>query len=109
MLVDLEKIKIAFLNIIINAVDAMEEGKGVLCIGIQSGPNIHEVIIRDNGCGMNEEVTGRLFEPYFTSKPNGVGLGLASANAIIQSHKGSIRVESKVNDGTTFTISLPSL
>jgi PAS domain S-box-containing protein len=109
VLVDLEKIKIAFLNIILNAIEAMEEGKGILCITVKSKPDFHEVFIRDNGCGMNEEVTSRLFEPYFTSKPNGVGLGLASASAIIQSHKGSIRVESKVGEGTTFIISFPSL
>ncbi|NOT76027.1 MAG: response regulator [Cyclobacteriaceae bacterium] len=108
-LLDLEKIKIAFLNIILNAVEAMEEGKGVLTITIISSPVIHKVIIGDNGCGMNEETTSRLFEPYFTSKPNGVGLGLASAIAIIQSHKSTISLVSKVNEGTVFTISFPAL
>jgi PAS domain S-box-containing protein len=109
VLVDQEKIKIAFLNIILNAIEAMEEGKGVLRVEVKSRPNVHEVIISDNGCGMSEEVSARLFEPYFTAKPNGVGLGLSSAFAIIQSHKSTIEVASKVNEGTVFTISFPSL
>jgi len=109
VLVDLEKIKIAFLNIILNAVEAMEEGKGILQIGITSNVTIHEVTISDNGCGMSQGVTEKLFEPYFTSKPNGIGLGLASASAIIQSHKSGIRVSSVVGEGTVFTISFPSL
>jgi signal transduction histidine kinase len=81
----------------------------VLRIEVKSRPNVHEVIISDNGCGMSEEVSARLFEPYFTAKPNGVGLGLSSAFAIIQSHKSTIEVASKVNEGTVFTISFPSL
>jgi len=108
-LIDLEKIKIAFLNIFLNAIEAMEEGKGVLKIAIESKSDFHEVTIGDNGCGMSEAVTSRLFEPYFTAKPNGVGLGLASALAIIQSHKSTIRVESKLKEGTTFTVAFPSL
>lgn len=108
-LIDLEKIKIAFLNILLNAIEAMEEGKGVLKIAVESKSDFHEVTIADNGCGMSEEVTSRLFEPYFTAKPDGVGLGLASALAIIQSHKSTIRVESKLKEGTMFTIAFPSL
>ena len=108
-LVDLEKIKIAFLNVVLNAIEAMEEGKGVLSISIDSKPDFHEVTIADNGCGMSEEVTNRLFEPYFTAKPNGVGLGLASSLAIVQSHKGTIRVESRLKEGTRFIIAFPAL
>ncbi|CAN5471805.1 hypothetical protein BH10BAC4_BH10BAC4_04120 [soil metagenome] len=109
VLVDLDKIKIAILNIILNAIEAMEEGKGVLHITIKSKPDFHEVIISDNGCGMSEETAARLFEPYYTSKSTGVGLGLASAFAIIQSHKSTIAVASKLTEGSVFTISFPSL
>jgi PAS domain S-box-containing protein len=108
-LIDLERIKIAFLNILLNAVEAMEEAKGHLKISLASKEDFHEVTIADNGCGMSEEITSHLFEPYFTAKPNGVGLGLPSALAIIQSHKGAIHVESKPNDGTVFTITFPAL
>ncbi len=108
-LVDLEKIKMALLNIILNAVEAMDADKGVLEIAIQSTDGVNAITIKDNGSGMSKEVANRLFEPYFTSKPNGVGIGLATTHAIIESHKGSIDVLSSVGQGTTFTISFPAL
>src|SRR5690606_24862320 len=73
---DVEKLKLAFLNIIINSVEAMEEDKGVLTITLESGKDSHIVKIRDNGTGIAEENLSKLFEPYFTSKRNGLGLGL---------------------------------
>jgi signal transduction histidine kinase len=108
-LVDLEKIKMALLNIILNAVEAMDAHKGVLDITIQSTLGANTITIKDNGSGMSKEVANRLFEPYFTSKPNGVGIGLATTHAIIESHKGSIDVLSSIGQGTTFTISFPAL
>ncbi len=108
-LVDVDKIKVALLNIILNAIEAMEADKGVLHIEIQTVDNSHEVTIQDNGCGMSEEVLNRLFEPYFSSKTYGVGIGLASTVGIIKSHKGTIAVKSTVGAGTVFTISLPAL
>ncbi|MDB5251011.1 MAG: rane protein [Flaviaesturariibacter sp.] len=104
-----EKLKIAFLNIIINGVEAMpNSGSGVLQIDIESTGSLHTVIIRDNGCGIPEENISRLFEPYYTSKRNGMGLGLAATLNILQSHKAQIDVTSVVNQGTTFTIAFPS-
>jgi PAS domain S-box-containing protein len=108
-LLDKEQIKIAFLNIIINAIEAMKENEGVLDICILNKTDFHEVIIKDNGCGMDQDTANKLFEPYFTSKPNGLGLGLATTQAIIQSHKASIDVTSKINEGTTFKIKFTSL
>lgn len=109
VLVDLEKIKVALLNIFINAIEAMETDKGVLEIAIQSTSGVHQITIKDNGTGMSKEVADRLFEPYFTSKPNGVGIGLATTRAVIQSHKGNIAVASEPLEGTIFTISFPAL
>ncbi|MFN2439258.1 MAG: ATP-binding protein [Chitinophagaceae bacterium] len=103
-----EKLKIAFLNIIINAVEAMSAGNGELDIIINSSDSVHTVIVRDNGSGIPEDSLTRLFEPYFTSKRNGMGLGLASTLNILQSHKAQIDVTSTVNVGTTFTISFPA-
>lgn len=103
-----DKLKIAFLNIIINAVEAMPAGNGELDIDITTNNIIHTVVIRDNGCGIPEEHISRLFEPYFTSKRNGMGLGLAATLNILQSHKANIDVTSVVNQGTTFTISFPA-
>jgi PAS domain S-box-containing protein len=103
-----EKLRIAFLNIIINAVEAMEVGRGELDIDINTEDGTHTVIVKDNGCGIPEEHISRLFEPYFTSKRNGMGLGLAATLNILQSHRAQIDVTSVVNSGTTFTISFPS-
>jgi len=102
--VDPEKVQLAFLNIIINAVEAMEEEKGKLKITIFSTDEEHVVEITDNGSGINEENMQRLFEPYFTSKRNGMGLGLASTLNIIQSHNAHIDVKSELGVGTTFII-----
>ena len=103
-----EKLRIAFLNIIINAVEAMEPGKGTLSISVESLKNMQVVVIRDNGCGIPEENLSRLFEPYFTSKRNGMGLGLAATLNILQSHRANIDVSSVLKQGTTFTISFPA-
>jgi PAS domain S-box-containing protein len=99
---DAEKLKIAFLNIIINAVEAMEEGKGRLHISVKEQGEEWQVTIRDNGCGIEDEALGKLFEPYFTSKKNGLGLGLASTLSILQAHKATIDVETKPGSGTAF-------
>jgi PAS domain S-box-containing protein len=102
-----EKVRIAFLNIVINAIEAMESGKGILTITIDKVKDMHAVTIKDNGCGIPEENLSRLFEPYFTSKRNGMGLGLASTLNILQSHKANIDVTSELKQGTTFIISFP--
>jgi signal transduction histidine kinase len=107
IMADAEKLKLALLNVVINAVEAMEEGKGVLNIALDSIDNKAVLTITDNGCGISEETISRLFEPYFTQKRNGVGLGLAFTLNIIQSHKAEIDVTSKPNEGTQFIISFP--
>ncbi len=102
---DKDKLKLALLNFVINAVEAVEEKTGELKISIDSKENKHILNIKDNGCGIPEEHLSRLFEPYFTTKRNGIGLGLASSLNILQSHKAKIDVRSGVNAGTQFTIS----
>jgi signal transduction histidine kinase len=102
---DKDKLKLALLNFVINAVEAVEEKTGELKISINSRENRHILNIKDNGCGIAEEHLSRLFEPYFTTKRNGIGLGLASSLNILQSHKAKIDVRSALNTGTQFTIS----
>lgn len=104
--VDKEKIKIAFLNIIVNALEAMETGKGLLEFRTRKVGNRCQVEIRDNGIGMDEETQARLFEPYFTAKKKGNGLGLTNTQNIILNHKGNINVRSKPGQGTTFIVTL---
>ncbi|MCY7349113.1 MAG: PAS domain S-box protein [Cytophagaceae bacterium] len=104
---DKPKIEIAFLNIIMNAVEAMEENTGMLTISIDCADSRSRITITDNGTGISKENISRLFEPYFTSKNNGIGLGLAATLNIIQSHQGAIEVESEEGVGTTFIVSFP--
>ena len=104
ILVDQEKIKIAFLNIIVNAIEAMNE-YGTLHITTQTKNNRCITIISDNGKGMTKADVGRLFEPYFTTKEKGTGLGLTNTQNIILSHNANISAESEPGKGTSFTIS----
>ncbi len=102
--VDQEKIKIAFLNIIVNAIEAMEPEKGVLTVSSRDENGKCVVEIHDNGIGMDLITISKLFEPYFTTKTKGNGLGLANTQNIIVNHKGTITVDSKPGQGSTFTI-----
>jgi PAS domain S-box-containing protein len=101
---DKDKLKLALLNFVINAVEAVPENTGELKIAIDSKDSKHTLYIKDNGCGIAEENLSRLFEPYFTTKRNGIGLGLASSLNILQSHKAKIDVQSVINSGTQFAI-----
>lgn len=104
VLVDQEKIKISFLNIIVNAIEAMNDA-GTLYISTENRNERCVVKITDTGKGMSKEDLTKLFEPYFTTKPKGNGLGLTNTQNIILSHNAKINVESELGKGTTFTIS----
>ncbi len=105
--VDKSKLKLAFLNIIINALEAMENiTNAILTLETKSHNDKCYVLISDTGTGLNADSISRLFEPYFTSKPKGNGLGLTNTQNIILNHKGDIQVKSKEGQGTTFTIIL---
>jgi len=103
--VDKSKLIIAFTNLVINAIEAMETNKGELAVSIATLPTTYCVSIRDNGKGIPDEFLPKLFEPFFTSKKNGMGLGLAACYSIIESHQGSIHVETKLDKGSNFIIS----
>jgi len=107
---DKDKLKIAFSNILINAIEAMEENEieGELAVSLYGSPGTVAVSIQDNGIGISEENLPKLFDPFFTLKKNGIGLGLATTYSILQSHKANIQVESKVNKGTNFIINFNS-
>ena len=104
--VDLERMKIAFLNIIVNAIEAMEPGSGILQLKTFNREDKCMISITDNGMGLDEESLSKVFEPYFTSKTRGTGLGLTNTQNIILNHNGHISLESKKGIGTTFTIQL---
>ena len=104
-----EKLKLAFLNVLVNAIEAVEPNVGRVDIKITCDEEFYRVTLSDNGCGIPRENIGSLFEPYFTSKKNGIGLGLATTLNIIKAHFGEIEVTSETNKGTVFTITLPVL
>jgi signal transduction histidine kinase len=104
IMADAEKLKLALLNIVVNAIEAMKEGEGDLAISVNTTADNVILKIADNGSGISEEHIARLFEPYFTQKRNGVGLGLAFTLNILQSHGANIEVSSVEGQGTVFTI-----
>lgn len=104
--VDEERIKIAFLNIIVNAIEAMEAGKGILQIATTARNNKCVVMIKDNGPGIDKDSLSKLFEPYFSGKAKGTGLGLTNTQNIILNHKGQISIESEPGQGATFAVTL---
>ena len=105
VMADKEKLRIAFLNILINAVEAVPAQSGVITIAIrEETPQQYKVSINDNGGGIPEENISRIFEPYFTSKTNGFGLGLAATWNILQSHRAGVDVTSQLGEGTSFML-----
>src|SRR5204862_7059029 len=95
-----------FLNLILNAIDATgRDGKIDLEVVLTSGGV--EVIVRDDGCGIAPEQAGRLFQPYFTTKKHGTGLGLFVTRRLVTDHGGTIDFESAPGRGTVFRVNLP--
>jgi PAS domain S-box-containing protein len=106
VLADEPKLTIAILNILINAIEAVKADTGVIEMHSDCNGKKCYIIVEDNGCGIDEEFLKKVFDPYYTSKPNGMGLGLATSQNIIHTHEGKIDVETRVNKGTKFTIEL---
>jgi PAS domain S-box-containing protein len=97
-----------FVNLIVNAVDAMPRG-GRLAITCKQNESRLQLEFSDNGTGMPDEVRQKIFEPFFSTKgAHGTGLGLSVSYSIIERHEGSIKVASETGNGTTFMIDLPA-
>ena len=105
ILLDREKIKIALLNIIINGLEAMQPGTGVLRVSAELRNGSVVALISDNGKGIAQEDIEKLFDPFYTDKPGGMGLGLTSTKNILNSHNADVEVVSAIGEGTTFCIS----
>ena len=95
-----------FLNLVINAVEAMSEGGELAIATLRDGDRVR-VRFSDSGPGVNSEEAKKIFEPFYTTKRSGTGLGLAVSYGIIQRHGGDITVESTPGHGATFVVSLP--
>ncbi len=107
VMVDGGQIQQVFVNVILNALEAMPEG-GRLEIRARGKDDFVTVEFTDTGGGIPESVVGKIFEPLFTTKAKGIGLGLAMSKSIMERHGGDIGVRSKEGKGTTFTLSLPT-
>ena len=102
------QIQQVFVNLFVNAAHAMPDGGVVSITYLKINDECH-IKVKDNGCGMSIDTQTQLFNPFFTTKSvgQGTGLGLSISYSIIQSHKGDIKVESSLGEGTTFTVILP--
>jgi nitrogen fixation/metabolism regulation signal transduction histidine kinase len=105
---DRERLKSCLSNIAINALQAMPNG-GTLRAHIARTDGSVEVTMSDTGIGISEDALGKVFEPYFSTKQAGFGLGLAVTKAVVEEHRGSIEVKSEPQVGTSFMIRLPSV
>jgi signal transduction histidine kinase len=105
---DSQKLQQSFMNIINNGCQAMDDN-GVLTVDIKpNGQNI-DILITDIGKGIPPVEINKIFDPFYTTKDRGVGLGLAISKKIVEDHGGTMTVESNLTKGTTFTASLPAL
>jgi signal transduction histidine kinase/putative methionine-R-sulfoxide reductase with GAF domain len=105
---DREQMKQAILNLLLNAVQAMPKGGHLALRGhVPEGNRWVQFSIQDSGVGIPAEDIGRLFDPFFSTKEGGVGLGLSITHRIIDQHRGKIEVESAPGKGTLFTVWLP--
>jgi len=105
---DKDRLNQVLLNLYLNSLQAMEHG-GELEVSVHEGdrPGTVEITVRDTGCGIAADILERVMDPYFTTKPEGTGLGLAMVYKIIDEHGGTIKIASKEGEGTTVSITLP--
>ena len=112
MLADQGQLTQVVTNLVLNAQQAMSNG-GMVTLSLNNvrdarGNPFVQISVKDHGVGIAKEDLANIFEPYFTTKKTGTGLGLASTQSIIARHDGTIEVSSRLGEGTTFVISLPA-
>lgn len=106
IMIDMDQLGRAIENILQNAFDSVAK-RGEIKVSAIKDKNRVQVSIADNGCGIPEENMDKIFDPGFSTKSKGIGLGLALARGIIERHNGSIDIKSKLKRGTAVTVSLP--
>ncbi|HZG55150.1 PAS domain S-box protein [Paenibacillus sp.] len=104
---DANQIKQVLVNLMQNAIEAMPKG-GCLRVDVGGDEQFVKVAVRDEGCGIPEDRLTKLGEPFYSSKEKGTGLGLMISYQIIQKHRGTVKVTSKLDVGTTFEIAFPA-
>jgi signal transduction histidine kinase len=106
IMLDTDRMRRVLVNLIRNAVDAMPDG-GTLTIASTQTKDELEITIKDTGEGMTPETVAKLWNPLFTTKSRGMGMGLPIAKRFVEAHEGSISFETKLGKGSTFTVTLP--
>lgn len=109
LLLDREQLTVALVNIMINALEAMKTNEGELKTTTEDRPSSVTITLKDNGTGISRENLKKLFDPFYTKKKNGMGLGLTATLNVIQNHGGTIEVHSELGKGTSFIITLPKV
>jgi two-component system sensor histidine kinase HydH len=104
---DQDKLTQLFLNLLLNSIQAMQHG-GTLTISTQHSADKATVIVADSGQGIDEVIKEKIFDPYFTTKNDGTGLGLSLSAKIIEDHRGSINIDSDQGNGTTVIVTFPA-
>lgn len=105
---DADRLRQALLNVVTNAVEAVREGGNVhVATRREAGTGAIEIEVNDDGMGLDPEAAGRLFDPFVTTKPGGVGLGLVNAKAAVEGHGGRIQIAPRLPNGTRALITLP--
>ena len=105
---DPRELRKVFLNLLLNALEAMGD-EGTLSVGVSyaAEEGMLQVTVEDSGCGMSEETLSRIFDLFYTTKPQGTGLGMAIARSVVDLHGGRIDIESRVGQGTRVRVFLP--
>ena len=108
---DVERLRAVLINLLTNAQEAMLDGGEVRVVtGCRPGqPPRVELLVSDTGAGISPLDLPHIFEPFYTTKPAGTGLGLAVSYGIVHAHEGSIEVDSTPGQGTTFRLAFPAL
>ena len=109
-LMDPNQIHQVFLNLLLNAVEAIREN-GIITVRthVDSDNNNIVATVEDTGCGISQEDLPRIFEPFYSTKAKGTGLGLAVTYGIIKNHEGELKVFSRQEQGTQFVVEVPIL
>jgi len=107
VIADPDQLKQVFLNLVTNAVQAMEDGGGTIRVSTRGAGEFIEVQVADDGPGIPRDDLGKVFDPFYSKRQGGTGLGLTIVHRIVDEHGGHIEVESS-RSGTTFTVSLPA-
>jgi signal transduction histidine kinase len=107
LMIDEEQIRVAFLNLFVNAIEAMKQDQGRLNVRTTRQEDYIMIEVEDNGIGISEEDLKKLFEPFYTSKKEGTGLGLTAVQNILHAHGAEIEVSSVPGKGTNFQIHFP--